>query len=321
MEKWWCVMVRIVTNNSKMDTTKKSSFKESIKSWDTENYLDRVFYRPVGYRLALLLKPTGIVPNAVTIFSIFVGIGACLLFLPDDNLAINMVGFLLLISANILDCVDGQLARMTGIKSELGRILDGFSGDLWFLTFYTVMSIRLINGDGWGWWVILVALASAYSHFNQAGMVDYYKTLHLHFLKGGQNSEFVGTEELRAKYHALTWKKPIAKILLKLYYIYTLNQEIKTPALHRFMTTLNKTYPNGYPEKLTVAFRMKSLKLMPLLDTFTFNTRSLIMLVTLLLNVEWIYFAVEILVFNPLLYLSIYRHEKLCTSMEQTLNR
>jgi len=304
-----------------MSTTQKPSFKETIKSWDTENYLDRIFYRPIGYRLSLLLLPTGIVPNAVTIFSIFVGIGACLLFLPDDNLMINMVGFMLLIFANILDCVDGQLARMTGIKSELGRILDGFSGDLWFLTFYIVMAFRLINGDGWGWWAIVVALVSAYSHLNQAGIVDYYKTLHLHFLKGGQNSEFSSTEDLRAKYRALTWNKPIAKIFMKLYFIYTLNQEKKTPALRHLMTTVNKQYPDGYPESIIVNFRSKSLKLMPLLDTFTFNTRSLIMLVTLILNVEWIYFAVEILVFNPLLYLSIYRHEKLCTSMEQTLNR
>ncbi len=304
-----------------MNTTKKPSFKETIKSWDTENYLDRIFYRPVGYRLALLLKPTGIVPNAVTIVSIFVGIAACLLFLPDDSLIINMVGFLLLVSANILDCVDGQLARMTGIKSELGRILDGFSGDLWFLTFYTVMTIRLMTGEGWGWWTIAIALASAYSHFNQAGMVDYYKTLHLHFLKGGKNSEFSTTDDLREKYHALTWNKPVSKIFMKLYFIYTLNQEKKTPALRNFMNKINQSYPDGYPDSVVNDFRARSLKLMPMLDTFTFNTRSLVMLVTLLLNVEWIYFAVEILVFNPLLYLSIHRHEKLCASMEQTLNR
>jgi phosphatidylserine synthase len=304
-----------------MNSTKTPSFKETIKSWDTENYLDRIFYRPIGYRLALLLKPTGITPNAITIISIFVGVGACLLFLPDDNLTINLLGFLLLIFANILDCVDGQLARMTGIKSELGRILDGFCGDLWFLTFYTVMAVRLISGDGWGWWAIVVALISGYSHFNQAGMVDYYKTLHLHFLKGGQNSEFSSTDDLRKKYQELTWNKPVSKILMKLYLIYTLNQEIKTPALRSYMTRLNQTYPTGYPESVVSSFRFKSLKLMPLLDTFTFNTRSLIMLVTLLLNVEWVYFAVEILVFNPLLYLSIYRHEKMCASMEQLLKK
>lgn len=302
-----------------MDKTNRPSFKDSIKSWDTENYLDRVFYRPIGYRVALLLKPTGIVPNTVTVISIFVGILACLLFLPDDNLSINLFGFLLLVCANILDCVDGQLARITGIKSEIGRILDGFCGDLWFLTFYTVMTIRLISGDGWGWWAVAVAVISAYSHFNQAGMVDYYKTLHLHFLKKGQNSEFSNTEHLREKYRALTWKQPVSKILMKFYFIYTLNQEIKTPNLHRFMSELNQRYPSGYPDSIVATFRGKSLRLMPLLDTFTFNTRSLVMLVTLLLNLEWVYFAVEILIFNSLLFLAIRRHEKLCASMEEML--
>lgn len=296
-------------------TTEKPTFKDSLKSWDTENYLDRVFYRPLGYKLALLVRPTGITPNAITIFSIFVGVGACLLFYPDDALWINLIGFALLVFANILDCVDGQLARMTGIKSEVGRILDGLCGDIWFLTFYTVMVLRLMNSEGWGWWTILIALVSAYSHFNQAGMVDYYKTLHLHFLKGGVNSEFSDTDTIRTKYRALGWDKPVSKILLKLYFIYTKNQEYKTPELRRYLSTLNAAHPNGYPEEVKQAFRAKSLRLMPLLDVFTFNSRSLVMLLTLVLNLEWVYFAVEILVFNPLLYIAIKRHERLCTSL------
>lgn len=296
-------------------TTEKPSFKDSLKSWDTENLLDRVFYRPIGFKLALWLKPSGITPNTITIVSIFVGVFACLLFYPDDALWINMVGFLLLVCANILDCVDGQLARLTGIKSELGRILDGFCGDLWFLTFYAVMTLRLINGEGWGWWTVLIALASAYSHFNQAGMIDYYKTLHLHFLKGGINSEFSSTDSIREKYRSLGWEKPVSKILMKLYFIYTKNQELKTPALRRYLMGLNTDYPNGYPEEVIQAFREKSLKLMPLLDVFTFNSRSLVMLLTLLLNLEWLYFAVEILVFNPLLVVAIRRHERMCSTL------
>lgn len=53
-----------------------------------------------------------------------------------DNIIYTICGILLLIFANILDCVDGQLARLTGIKSAIGRILDGFAGDLWFASIY-----------------------------------------------------------------------------------------------------------------------------------------------------------------------------------------
>nr|MBP7509939.1 hypothetical protein [Prolixibacteraceae bacterium] len=73
----------------------------------------------------------------------------------------------------------------------------------------------------------------------------------------------------------------------------------------------------GIPEEKISKFREKSLKLMPLLDSFTFNSRSLIILLTLLINVEWIYFAVEILILNPLLVLAIRKHEKMCSEFEK----
>ncbi|HNW51727.1 MAG TPA: CDP-alcohol phosphatidyltransferase family protein [Prolixibacteraceae bacterium] len=302
-----------------METNKPKStitFKDSLKSWDTENYLDRFFYRPVGFKIAMLLSKTPIVPNTVTVISIFFGVGGCLLFYPD-NLLINMVGFALLVMANILDCVDGQLSRITGIKSEIGRILDGFSGDLWFLTFYIVISLRLINFEGWGWWTFLIALLSGFSHFTQAGMIDHYKTLHLHFLKNGKNSEFENSKSIQAHSRSLTWKQPVAKIFFRLYYIYTLNQEFKTPQLRKYMESMDSRYPDGYPDNQVAAFRSRSLKLMPLLDFFTFNSRSMVMLVTLILNLEWLYFAVEILVFNPLLIIAIIKHEKMCKELNQ----
>jgi hypothetical protein len=310
-----------------MDTKSSITFKDSLKSWDTENWLDRVFYRPIGFQIALLLKSTPVTPNIITIISIFVGMIGCILFYPDDNLAINLIGFGFLVFANILDCVDGQLARITGIKSKIGRILDGFCGDIWFLTFYTTICLRLIHGNDrilsaygyeWGWWVFLIALISAYSHFNQAAMIDYYKTLHLHFLKGGKDSEFENADSVKEHFQSLSWKKePVEKFFLKLYHIYTLNQERKTPELQRYIKRLHETYPNGLPEDKIVEFRSESLKMMPLLDCFTFNARSIVMLVTLLLDVEWFYFVCEIVILNPLLGFAINRHEKMCRSLNQ----
>jgi phosphatidylglycerophosphate synthase len=301
------------------------SFKDSLKSWDTENFLDRIFYRPVGFKIALLLKSTPVTPNLVTIISIFVGVFGCALFYYDD-LVINLIGFAILVFANILDCVDGQLARITGIKSRIGRILDGFCGDIWFLTFYIAFCLRLINfsdsvisstGFEWGWWVFLIALLSAYSHFNQAAMVDYYKTFHLHMLKGGRNSEFETAASVGDKFKLMDWKKePISKLFTKLYHVYTLNQESRTPELKKYAIALNDKYPDGYPEEKIAGFRAMSLKLMPLLDSFTFNTRSIIILVSLLVDMPWLYFVFEILIFNILLYVAIGRHEKMC----QTLN-
>lgn len=296
------------------------SFKDSLKSWDIENFLDRYFYRPIAFRIALLLKSTPVTPNAVTIFSIFVGVAACLLFYPDNQLLINLIGFALLVFANTLDCVDGQLARITGKKSQIGRILDGMTGDIWFLTFYLVMTFRWIHFGGASYWVFIITVLSALSHLYQAGMVDYYKTLHLHFLSGGKDSEFENTGAIQKKSEELSWKKDfIQKLFLKLYFYYTRNQEMYTPGLKKLISKLEEKHPEGYPEELIAGFRAKSLRLMPSLDAMTFNARSVVMLVTLLLNVEWLYFAIEILVLNPLLFVTIYRHEKMCRNIESKL--
>lgn len=44
-----------------------------MKSIETENKIDRIFYRPIGFRIARMLRGTGITPNMVTVVSIFVG--------------------------------------------------------------------------------------------------------------------------------------------------------------------------------------------------------------------------------------------------------
>ena len=38
-------------------------YEASLKSLETENKIDRVFYRPIGFVIARMLKGTGITPN------------------------------------------------------------------------------------------------------------------------------------------------------------------------------------------------------------------------------------------------------------------
>lgn len=41
-------------------------YEASLKSIETENKIDRIFYRPIGFRIARMLRGTGITPNMVT---------------------------------------------------------------------------------------------------------------------------------------------------------------------------------------------------------------------------------------------------------------
>ena len=52
----------------------------SFKSKDTEEWLDVHFTRPIGLLFALMWKRLGVHPNAITILSIFLGVGAAFMF-------------------------------------------------------------------------------------------------------------------------------------------------------------------------------------------------------------------------------------------------
>ena len=94
------------------ETKSTPSLESTLKSLDTEEFIDIHFYRPIGYQWALFFNKLGVSPNSITIASIFIGIaaGICFYF---QSLAINVIGMLLLIWANSYDSADGQLARMT----------------------------------------------------------------------------------------------------------------------------------------------------------------------------------------------------------------
>ena len=105
----------------------KRSFSEllkaSFKSEDTEEWLDVHFTRPIGLAFALMWEKLGVHPNAITILSIFLGVGAGWMFHYSD-IESNIWGVLLLMFANFCDSTDGQLARLTGKKTLVGRVLD-----------------------------------------------------------------------------------------------------------------------------------------------------------------------------------------------------
>ena len=66
-------------------------YEASLKSIETENVVDRAFYRPIGFRIARMLRGTGITPNMVTVISIFVGAAVGFMFY-HDNLVYNICG-------------------------------------------------------------------------------------------------------------------------------------------------------------------------------------------------------------------------------------
>ncbi len=297
-------------------------YRKSLKSMDTEEHIDLAFYRPIGFMWAQIAARLGITPNAITIASIFLGIGAGVMFYYQD-LWINIAGMLLLIWANSFDSADGQLARITHQYSRLGRILDGLSGDFWFAAIYIAiilrenLAIHLFQEHPWLLWTI--ALLAGACHAKQASMADYYRQFHLYFLKGEGGSELDNAEDLnrQLKESGVTWKNNFWKCLtMRTYLNYTVQQEASSPSMQRLRRELNRRFQDGkIPLKFREEFRRLSLPLMKYTNILTFNWRTIGLFITLFIGQPWLYFIYELTILNIILAYMMYRHEHLCKQL------
>lgn len=325
----------------------KQDVQQTYKSNDTEEWLDRVFTRPIGYLWAKFFQRLGVHPNVVTVLSITIGISSAFFFVhgswrTEDSagLMLNIIGILLMMWANFYDSADGQLARMTGKKTQLGRILDGAASIIIFIPVYCALVWRCYqhhsmefqwlhiadterNAVIYGLLLFGIALFSGFvCHGGQCRLADYYRQIHLFFLKGESGAEFSTSIHQQQLYDAMPWRGHlIEKTFLKTYVNYTRQQEKATPAFQRLMQRLHDLYgkAGNAPESFRNEFRKRSLPLMPLTNILTFNTRAIALYVCCLVDLPWLYFVFEIVVMSALCGYMRSRHEQMCNEFLKSL--
>ncbi|MDO4980009.1 MAG: CDP-alcohol phosphatidyltransferase family protein [Prevotellaceae bacterium] len=304
-----------------------ATFKEmlyaSFKSKDTEEWLDVYFTRPIGLVFAIFWNKLGVHPNVITILSIFLGVGAGIMFGYTD-LMHNILGVLLLMFANFCDSTDGQMARLTGKKTLLGRVLDGFSGDLWFVTIYFAIIFRLFNqnipGTELHWHLLIFVLAfvaGVMCHSPQSSLADYYRQIHLLFLKGKEGSELDNYAQQRQIYENLPKSKWFDRLFYYNYANYCKSQEKRTPKFQKMMEVVKERYGSveNMPQELKEQFIKGSRPLMKYTNILTFNVRAITLYVTCLLNCPWVYLLVEIIILSIIYIYMHKKHESLCAEI------
>ena len=302
----------------------REQYRKTLKSEDTEEWFDLVFHRPLGFAWACLAKKLHVSPNAITIASIFLGVGAGVLFY-FDNIWWNLLGCLLLLWADTFDSADGQLARMTKQYSRIGRILDGVSGDIWFFAIYVAICLRenvtsdFFMAHHWVIWVM--AVVTGICHATQAAMADYYRQFHLFFVKGKEGSELENAAELWKRFHSMSWGRDFfQKLVLMFYTNYTTGQEKRTPWMQRLRRELRDRFGDTIPDDFRRAFRRASKPLMKYTNILSFNTRCFVIFASILIfRMPWLYFAFELVVLNILLVYMMWRHERICRTFTSEL--
>lgn len=156
--------------------------RATFKPRDVDEPIDYLVNRPLAALLVELFARTKISPNQVTALSGLIGLasGIVVATAPQGrSWQVPIGGFILFISI-LLDCADGQLARLRGQSSMMGRALDGyvdvisvasmFVGFAWFL-YKAGYDPILINAIGW---------SAGYSMKWHVHSYDHAKNIFLH---------------------------------------------------------------------------------------------------------------------------------------------
>jgi phosphatidylglycerophosphate synthase len=197
-------------------------YKDSLKMAEVEEIIDLIFYRPLAFLFVKSIYRTKITPDNLTFAAIMMGFaGGCSYALGLHFSCI--IGALFYLLFNILDCSDGQLARLKRNGTSVGRLVDGIADYLAAIAVYIGIAIGYSNSlEQPSLMVILLALAGL-STIIQESLVDYYRTRYLDIALNRNNTFEEGIEEYKKEYEKIKNQKGklFDKSIIYIYLIYS----------------------------------------------------------------------------------------------------
>ena len=186
-----------------------SDYKKSLKMIEVEEIFDLFFYRPLAFLLVKIIYPTNITPNQLTIGAIIMGVIGGFFYahgtpLSPQNFIIGAIFFMFF---NILDCSDGQLARLKKNGTRTGRIIDGVADYIAVTAIYIGIGIGFANNTNNPtlYWILLAL--TGVSNTIHAILVDYYRNRFLDYVLVRKSTFEEDLDEFRQEYESIKYKK------------------------------------------------------------------------------------------------------------------
>jgi len=130
-----------------------------------DGIVSRYLNRPLSRPAARVLVPTPATPNMVTFFTLALALVTGVIIAAGGNI----VGGILIQAVSVIDGVDGELARLKGMSTKFGGVLDAVTdryADAAMLAGMTVYAVRfedLPRGEVVGMLALAGALTVSYS--------------------------------------------------------------------------------------------------------------------------------------------------------------
>jgi len=133
---------------------------KSIGQKQQDSILATLVYRKISIRITKILLPTSITPNQVTLFSFALGMASAALFFFGGYWYL-LAGAVVLQLHVVFDCVDGEIAKIKGLQSTGGALLDEAVDRAVDIAVFITLAFGIFNTSGsfWIWPIALLCLS------------------------------------------------------------------------------------------------------------------------------------------------------------------
>jgi hypothetical protein len=153
-------------------------YVRGLKSVAVEELFDLVLYRPLAFLFVKGIYRTPVTPNQLTMLAMVLGVigGICYAL---GTPAMYVAGGVLCFLYDVVDCSDGQLARMKKSGSPFGRILDGVADYVVSISIYLGIGIGFASSSANPALYWTLTAAAGVSAALLSAWLDFYRNRYL----------------------------------------------------------------------------------------------------------------------------------------------
>jgi hypothetical protein len=252
-----------------------SEYKSSLKAVEAEEIFDLLIYRPLAFIFVKATYSINLKPDEVSVAAMFLGSVAGVMF-GFGTLTTIYIGAVLYFVSNILDCADGQIARLKRNGTKVGRIVDGFVDYIvsTFIFFgiaiglskqFSMFEIKVWGNSPLDWdpylYIWVISILGGISSAMQAFYFDFYRNKFLEIVYGKASNvieEINEFEEEKRKFEEdPAYANFMEKLLINVYLWYS-RLQLNIQKDHEHNTAEEKPNAKAYYIKNKLLLRLWS---------------------------------------------------------------
>jgi phosphatidylglycerophosphate synthase len=271
---------------------------------ELQDPLNRFVYHPLSARLARLLVPTGLSPNAVSVGGALCLLAATWSFVilaPPANWSVGLVFMLLW---HVVDGADGDLARMTGRASATGELVDGVCDIFGNVVMYFAFAFWL--DDAMGGWAWVLAWSAGGSHVLQLNHAETQRRLY-QWRVYGKPWLGMATDSDDAVFRRESWFSRYFSFWAVGYVWLSKRMTGTTSPIDE---ALDEAGPEESARIRAIVRRHAGLSLL-LEKALGGNPKTFVIAASVALGGPWLYFMTTLLPLNLILLVSIVHHKRM----------